>query len=387
MATVKEALPVHSELGASQYERWRACPGSVALSRGMPNKASKYAAEGTAAHEVAAFCLKENTSPYGQVGNTLTIEGFAIEVTEEMAEAIALYIKTIYDDTKEFKNFPERLVEHRFHLKQVHEGLYGTADAVQMYATEKLLRVYDYKHGAGVPVDVKDNKQLKYYGLGALLSSGMPAVDVELVIVQPRCFHVDGPVRRFRMPAIELVEFAADLLDDVKRTEAPNAPLSAGDHCRWCRAAPLCPELRKQAQERSRVDFRPEVRYDPKMLAETLEWLPALEGWIKSVRAFSYAEAQRGVPVLRHKLVDKLARRKWKYDDHTTEIELAKLGITESEAFKPRTLASPADIDKVLKKRKAEIEPLVKKESSGTALVHDTDIREVHKNDAANDFK
>ena len=379
-------LPIHSELGASQMSRWDACPGSVTLSRELANIASEYAAEGTAAHEVAAFCLKDGSDPMDQVGNVLHVEGFDIEVTEEMAKAVQVYLDVVRQDA-DGPDFVERFIEHRFHLKDVHEGLYGTADCVQMYINKGLLRVYDYKHGAGVAVNATDNKQLKYYGLGALISSGMPATDVELIIVQPRCFHPEGPVRRQRIPALELVEFAADLLDAVKRTEAKDAPLVAGEHCRWCRASGICPELRKQAQERSRVDFRPEVTYDPEMLAETLEWLPALEGWIKSVRAFSYAEAQRGVPVPRHKLVDKLARRKWKHDDHTTEIELAKLGITESEVFKPRTLASPADIDKVLKKRKGEIEPLVTKESSGTVLVHDTDPREVHKNDAASDFK
>ena len=379
-------LPVHSELGASQASRWDACPGSVALSRGMPNHASEYAAEGTVAHEVAAFCLKDSSDPMDQVGNLLRVDGFDIEVTEEMAKAVQVYLDVVRQDVCRSEGFVERLVEHRFHLKGIHEGLYGTADCVQMYKDKGLLRAYDYKHGAGIAVDVTDNKQLKYYGLGALISSGMPATDVELIIVQPRCFHPDGPVRRQRIPAIELVEFAADLLDAVKRTEAKDAPLAAGEHCRWCRAVPKCIELKKQVQERAHVEFKPGVQYDPQVLADTLEWIPIMEAWKTNVLAFAYAEAQRGTAVLRHKLVDKQARRKWKFDDHTTELELAKLGVTESEAFKPRALASPADIDKVLKKRKNEIVPLVKKESSGTVLVHETDVREPHKNAAAGDF-
>lgn len=378
-------LPVHSELGASQMSRWGACPGSVALSRGMPNQASEYAAEGTVAHEVGAFSLSEGSDPMHQVGNVLTADGYDIEVTEEMAKAVQVYLDVVRKDA-DVPEFVERLVEHRFHLKDLHDGLYGTADCVQIDRAAGRLRVYDYKHGAGVAVNVTNNKQLKYYGLGALMSSGMPATDVELVIVQPRCFHPDGPVRRQLIPAIELLEFSADLLDAVKRTEALDAPLFAGDHCRWCRAAPICPELRKQAQEKARMEFQPGVQYDPEVLADSLEWIPIMETWKTNVLAFAYAEAQRGTTVLRHKLVDKQARRKWKFDDHTTELELAKLGVTESEAFKPRTLASPADIDKVLKKRKGEIAPLVKKESSGTVLVPETDVREPHKNDAASDF-
>ena len=268
-------LPAHSELGASQMSRWSTCPGSVALSRGMPNTSSIYAAEGTAAHEVAAFCLANDSSPHEQVGNTLKVEGFDIEVTTEMADAINVYLMAVRGDFAEFPERPARLVEHRFHLESLHPKLHGTADCVQMYAEKKLLRVYDYKHGAGVPVEVADNKQLKYYGLGALLSSGMPAETVELIIVQPRCKHPDGPVRTFRMDALDLVDFGADLMDAVRRTEDSKAPLAAGEHCRWCKASAICPELAKQAASRAKVDFRPDVKYDGLALAENLRPWPS----------------------------------------------------------------------------------------------------------------
>lgn len=391
-SSLPETLPVHSELGASQMARWDACPGSVRLSRGLPNTASVYAAEGTAAHELAAFCLSKNSSPYAQIGNALKVEGMDFEVTEEMADAVGAYLMCVRGDFAEFPDRPTRLVEHRFHLKDVHEGLYGTADCVQMYPKQKLLRVYDYKHGAGVPVNVHDNKQLKYYALGALLSTGMPAETVEIVIVQPRCKHPDGPVRRHSMAAIDLMDFAADLLDAVHRTEAPDAPLSAGEHCRWCKAAAICPELRDQASARAKEDFRPEVKYDPDKLAETLRWLPVFEGWVTSVREFAYAEAQRGNAIPGHKLVDKRATRKWKADDHTVAIELEKIGLTESEVYQARKLNSPPQVEKILGKPKANAEKfaaiaaLVVKQSSGTTLVPDTDPRDAHKNDAASDF-
>jgi len=387
-----EDKPVHSELGASQFERWSACPGSVALSRGLPGTSSPYAAEGTAAHEVAAFCLSHDASPYEQVGNTLQVEGFSIEVTEEMADAIALYLRVIQADYAEDPERPTRLVEHRFHLKTVHENAYGTADCAQHWAEKKLLRVYDYKYGAGVPVDVTDNGQLKYYGLGSLLESGLPVDEIELVIVQPRCKHPDGPVRRFRLTALDMLEFAGDLSEAIEATEDPMAPLGAGEHCRWCKAAAICPELAKRATAAAKMDFRPEIKYDPALLAENLRWLPILEGWAKSVREFAYAEANRGNAVPGFKLVDKRANRKWRQDDHTTEIELGKLGFTESDIFKPREIVGPAVIDKLIGKAKKNadkqkaLELLVKKESSGTTLVPDTDVREPHKHSAVADF-
>lgn len=58
-----------------------ACPGSVALSEGLPDKSSEFADEGTDAHELAALCLSLGDTPakdfIGKTldkGNTVTLE-------------------------------------------------------------------------------------------------------------------------------------------------------------------------------------------------------------------------------------------------------------------------------------------------------------------------
>lgn len=385
------ALPAHSELGASQMERWDACPGSVALSRGLTGSPSIYAAEGTVAHEIAAFCLENGTDAREQVGNALPADGFQIEVTEEMTDAIQVYLDAVRMDKAASKD-ANLLVEHKFHLKQVHSKAHGTADAVLFSPVEKLLRVYDYKHGAGVPVDATGNKQLRYYGLGALLESGLPAAEIELVIVQPRCAHPDGRVRRWRLTPADMLEFSADLSEAIARTEQPDAPLVAGDHCRWCKAQALCPEINKQAKARVKLEFSAMPTYDPKQLAENLQWLPILEAWIKNVREFAYAEAVKGSPPPGFKLVDKRPVRKWANDEHTTAAELVKLGLENNDLYQPRELNSPAQIEKIVgaPKKNVEIfrgiEVLTVRKSSGTTLAPESDVREPTKGSAAQDF-
>jgi len=237
-------LPAHSKLGASAAHQWMACPGSVRLSEGLPDFVSKYAEEGTAAHELAAMLLD---------GDQDTSDGYCADAG--MAEAVQLYLDTVRGDAGD--TAPLRLVEHKFHLKELHPDLFGTADCVQVWPRQKLMRVYDYKHGAGVAVGVKDNVQLKYYALGALLLYKKPIKEVELVIVQPRCPHPDGPVRRHRFAAFELMDFEAELVAAVKRTEDPNAPLVEGEHCHWCKAgrAKVCPLKREAQQEKARREF------------------------------------------------------------------------------------------------------------------------------------
>ena len=68
----------HSEVGASSASRWMTCPASVKASRGIENKSSKYAAEGTCAHELADYCLTNDLEAIHGIG--LEFEGFTVEV-------------------------------------------------------------------------------------------------------------------------------------------------------------------------------------------------------------------------------------------------------------------------------------------------------------------
>lgn len=388
-------LPAHSKLGASSMHRWSACPGSVRLSAGLESTSSFYAAEGTVAHEMAAGCLESGAdSDQWLAGAVKRLDEYDIQLTAEMREAVQVYLDAVRGDAiEEDGSAPIRLVEHKFHLKELHPDLFGTADCVQVWPAKKLMRVYDYKHGAGVAVDVDNNVQLKYYALGALLSYKKPIAEVELVIVQPRCPHEGGQVRRYRFKAVELLDFEADLMDAVRRTEDPNAPLHLGDHCHWCPAAALCPEAKSRAQEAAKMEFSNTTPYDPKVLADTLAILPAIEGWAKTVREFAYGEAQHGRTPPGYKLVDKRPTRKWNVDDHTVERELSTIGLAESDIYAPRELQSPAQIEKVIGKAKknadklAVIERICQKVSSGTKLVPESEPGEPVKRSAQEDFK
>ena len=84
---VEEKL--HATLGASTASRWMACPGSVALSEGIPPRPGTiHAQEGTAAHALAELSLNREQEPATFVGTTL--EG--IEVTDDMAEHVGVFV-------------------------------------------------------------------------------------------------------------------------------------------------------------------------------------------------------------------------------------------------------------------------------------------------------
>ena len=375
------AMSEHSPLGASQYERWGACPGSVALCKDIESVSTIYAAEGTVAHEVAADILlgKMATPP----GTKRWCDGFEIEVTQEMLDYVQEYVDLINSEVKDVGGnmLCQTSVEQSFELKSLHPDLWGRSDFTAYYPDFGLLRVYDFKYGAGVPVEVKDNKQEKYYALGALLGletkKDKHVSRVELIICQPRCPHEDGTVRRDSFDAIDLIDFEADLLRAVKQTEKKDAPLIPGEHCRWCSASPTCPELNKKALALSKIEFG-DSKTNISRLSKVLEFLPIMETWVKNVRAAAYAELKAGKPIPGWKLVAKRATRHWTADAEAWLLEK----LSEEHVYVERKLKSPAQIEKGLKEWtgnksiKTDMKDYVAKISSGTTMAPASDKRQ-----------
>ena len=69
----------HAENSASSADRWMTCPGSRALSRGVPNRSTAFAAQGTAAHHIGAHCLVEGDKPAFFLDKVALVEGHEVE--------------------------------------------------------------------------------------------------------------------------------------------------------------------------------------------------------------------------------------------------------------------------------------------------------------------
>lgn len=385
----------HSKLGASSMYRWGACPGSVRQSAGLANKSSRYAEEGTDAHTLAAHCVEMGfKDPIDLVDRTLTNtqSGPSFLITPDMAEAVAVYVDYIQ---KLCMKAVSKYVEQRFDLSDVHAGCFGTADCVVWNSDDKVLEVIDYKHGAGIPVEVEGNSQLQYYGLGALLSLQLPARRVRLTIVQPRCEHPDGPVRSWEIDALDLLDFRTDLKNYAVATEDPKAPLITGDHCRFCPAAknfPICPALDDARKQVAALEFSPVLSYDPEQLRKALDMRDAVKAWIKGLDEFAYAEAEAGRCPPGYKLVEKRATRKW-VNESDAEDAIALLpgngaDLPFDDIFEPRVLKSPAVIEKLIGKAdfKKHISQYCESKSSGHTLVAESDKRQSLPTGAAADF-
>lgn len=226
----------HAKFSASGSKRWLACPGSIQLAEGLPKEPdSPYAAEGTRAHECLEFLL--NVGPGEQLGGeaALRADGYPMQMVVHAAAA-ARWI------WRQMPKGSELLAETRVHLDFVHEGMFGTTDAMIVDEFGEL-HVIDLKYGAGVAVDAENNTQGLYYGLGAAYPYDFNFERIRITILQPRAFHRLGPIRSWVVSPEYLKSWIAHFRAGVDRALAPNPPLVPGAHCRWCPAERVCPKV------------------------------------------------------------------------------------------------------------------------------------------------
>lgn len=384
-------MKAHSKLGASAAERWMNCPGSIRMSEGIPSVESAYAKEGTVAHAVCEILLENRTPP-------AEIDG--VEVTDEMVEHCNVYVdyvrtNSLPSTTLPGAERPEVDIEARFHLDKLHPDFFGTADCVIYRPDERKLIVIDFKYGRGIPVEVKDNPQLRYYALGAAMKKHNRGIrTVEIVIVQPRCPHPDGPIRSEEIDAMDLVDWSAELVAAARRTAEPDAPLNPGDWCKFCPAAALCPALEQKALAAAQADFAEDgtlhlsnpSSYDPKRVWDLLPQIDLIEDWCRRMREFAHHEAEAGRIDPRFKLVATRATRKWKDEEVASLSLIIDAGLSREDIFVEK-FKTPAQVEKVLgAKRKKEIADLIESVSSGTVLAPVDDPRPPVRPEATTEF-
>jgi hypothetical protein len=166
-------------------------------------------------------------------------------------------------------------------------------------------------------------------------------------------------------------QFERELAFALKQADKVNAPLHVGDHCRWCAAKPICPEMTGAAD---RALAKQVKELDAAQLGQMLVKADLLEDWIKDLRALAFTALEKGGSVPGYKLVAKRGVRKW-IDEADAQRVLRELGLSDDEII-DKSMASPAAIEKVLKKQKKPLpEGICNSVSSGTTIAPVDDPR------------
>lgn len=229
---------VHADVAPSFLATVVECPGSLALSRSQPNVETDDTREGDVAHKIAMRCaMGEPIRQY--LGATLD----GVRVTAEMIKGAEMYAEAL----EGFQGNPEQTIP----IPRIHATkCFGTPDFWQYAAVTKTLRITDYKYGH-LYVEVFENWQLMAYAAGIidmLVSEGRAhefEIIVEFMIVQPRCYSADTPVRTWTTSAQNLRAYINQAHAAVEDALAPNPKTKAGTHCLFCPARAICKTAHK----------------------------------------------------------------------------------------------------------------------------------------------
>lgn len=245
----------HAKLSASGSEIWLNCAGSINAQSQYKNTSSRYAIEGTFAHELADLCLKNNLPAINYLNNTLTIKDNkkvkTNTVTEEMASFVQEYIDYVNSyATSESVLYTENKVDFSNHVP---DG-FGTLDSAIYLPSTETLHIFDLKYGKGVKVVAEKNTQGMLYALGMINElDGLDRFqDVYIHIVQPRI----PSFTHYKTSKLELLEWSKYVSERANLALTDNAPRTAGEkQCLWCLAKNECETLKQYKFNQSIADF------------------------------------------------------------------------------------------------------------------------------------
>ena len=355
----------HSKIvGGSTAKRVMNCPGSVALVQKMPPQPSnKYADEGTLLHNVIAEIVMSDKHPEEFLHTKYNDQILTLDLIDNKLVP-ALAALDVIDPNKEM----EIEAETRVSFGDLLPDVFGSTDLIGRIGKRAV--VLDWKFGDGVAVEVEENPQLMFYAAAAMRTEETKwafdgVEEIEMVIVQP------PQVKRWVTTPARIAQFEKDLVKAVKLAQQPNAELKIGDHCRWCAAKPICPQMTGAVDRALKTSID---GLDAPTISAYLKNADMLEQWITDLRALALQMLDSGARLPDYKLVAKRAIRQWT-DEDKAKVALFAYGLTESEVMET-SIISPAKAEKALKKRKQALpDDLVVAISSGNTLASADDPR------------
>lgn len=248
----------HAFLPASGSKAWSICALWPSMNQLYPQDDTQESLEGTAAHWVLEQVFKGirpaegSLTPNGQV------------VTREMLDGADLFMQAVRDRlaihglTLEAAEFMGD-VETRVKMPRVHLYCWGTTDFWFYIPWLKILENIDYKFGYKY-VDEFENTQIVLYAEGlidmlAKLNNITPVefehslAQINLSIVQPRCYYNNRPVRTWSTNAFGLKPIREKLIVQAAKAFEPTPEAVPNDECKHCPGRHACGALQAVAYE------------------------------------------------------------------------------------------------------------------------------------------
>ena len=373
----------HAILSASASKRWLSCPPSARLERKFPDKAGEAAREGTLAHALAEAQIRHYLREITDEEEALRIETIRHNAlyAPEMDEYISEYVDLCIEKINAAQGLA--LVEERLDFSRWVKHGFGTGDMVIL--GDGALEIVDLKYGKGVPVPAEGNPQMQLYALGAIEQYGCiyDFDHVRMSIFQPR----NGGLSTHLVSVDDLLAWGEEIKPIAELAYAGKGEFRAGEHCRFCKAAPQCKTLSEYNMELAKLEFRDADLLTDEEVSLVLSRVEGLVRYAEKIKVFALNEALKGHKWPGYKVVEGRSNRRI-----TDEVQAAKLlrkaGYGDDVIYKPVKMQGITELEKALTKKKFTmlLGSVIEKPPGKPTLVPEEDERPEY-DSAKNEFE
>lgn len=241
----------HSKYSFSARKRWATCSVSVLLSQGIEDQAGPAAEEGTLAHTVGEFYVRQRFNLPGAVAGDSPNQNPPAGLGLVHAPEINEWNEELRRHGREYAAFIASLIpagedasvalEMKVAIPSISPHLFGTGDCFIWIPRTRQLIAVDYKFGRiSVEVGTVDdtNPQIAAYLVAGTETFNLDPAGFGAAVHQPRGVR-GAPSEPLTLPIEWLARERTKLAAEVAAIEAatPDTPPVPGEHCRYCRAA------------------------------------------------------------------------------------------------------------------------------------------------------
>ena len=337
-------MTTHSNLSPSKRVRWANCPGSIREEAKYPPKPSGPAAvDGTHTHSLLEKCINDFKDATEYIGLTLKDHEGEFIVDAERAERVQFAISHI-EKRMVYLNADVLISERKVSTVALtgRTDLDGTVDITILSGDSKTLELMDYKDGMN-PTDARE--QLEQYAVGVVseiqAKGYLAPIHIILTVIQPK-LRMKGmsPISSRTIDLGELMKIKDQIIAEAAATDAPDAPLVAGDkQCKYCAHAGACTALSVKALNDAGIAFaaidvttqaaaKEPTQMTDQQLREIIESAPLLRQMIEGAEAEALRRLESGKTIEGIKAVRGRGSRAWAVDDDEQMAEkLKKMGL------------------------------------------------------------